>query len=94
MHSVYSCHASLAAFPPRLAEKGLPPNTAEDQINYRLRDWVKWGGDYWAESLDDMLAPIIQRHRERLEAEEKARLRAERTKLLDDRCAERVGQRG
>lgn len=67
----------------RLAENRLPPDTAEVQINYRLRDWVRWGSQ-WLGTLDELLAPIIERHQARLDAEEKLRLRAERTKLLDD----------
>ena len=47
---------------------------------------MQYGGYYW-QSLDQVLAPIIERHRQQLEAEEQARLRHERTKLLDDRWA-------
>lgn len=71
----------------RLAEHGLPADTAQVVANYRLREWVQWGGHYWgAQSLGDLLAPIIQQHQARQEAEEQERLRSERRKLLDDRC--------
>lgn len=47
---------------------------------------MQYGGYYW-QSLDQVLAPIIERHRQQLEAAEQARLRRERTQLLDDRWA-------
>lgn len=67
----------------RILEAGLPADTLDAPGNYSLKNWVNWGYNHYR--LDELLAPIITAHRARLEAEEQARLRVERRKLMDDR---------